>query len=341
MKTENPKLRTTKDPWLAVNYSLFFPGFGHLYSKKIYRGLFFITITIVLYINCYVWLINDDTNILKFSLYILGSILVSIIAHIDSYRINRKNNNQESEQQNNKNPWFAVFLSILNPSFGFFYTSKWILGITIFILSIRPMINFAFIFITPFLLYYLYTSTVKTKKEIRSIILIAILYFLVTISSSLMIFSLNAFIIENLYIPASSMEPTLQINDQLIVNKLQYRFNEPSRGDIIIFNATENLKKEGVNEAFIKRIIGIPGDTIEIKNNQVYLNEQPLNETYIKEAINYDYDKVTIPANNYFVLGDNRNNSYDSVHWGFVPRGNIIGKATKIYFPLDRAQVIE
>ena len=137
------------------------------------------------------------------------------------------------------------------------------------------------------------------------------------------------------------MEPTLQINDRLIIDKLTYRSSEPQRGDIIVFEATDNIKKEGIEGDFIKRIIGLPNEKVEVKNNLVYINDQALEENYIKEKPDYNYGPIIVPEDSYFVLGDHRNNSYDSHYWGFVPRDNIIGKATKIYYPFERTGKIE
>ncbi|MBW4535244.1 MAG: signal peptidase I [Pleurocapsa minor HA4230-MV1] len=148
---------------------------------------------------------------------------------------------------------------------------------------------------------------------------------------------IRGFIAEARYIPAESMLPTLQVNDRLIINKLAYRFSPPQRGDIIIFSPTEALQQQDYHEAFIKRIIGLPGDKIQIEDGKVYINDRPLQENYIQDLPNYEYKTQVVAANSYFVLGDNRNNSYDSHYWGFVPRQNIIGKATQRFYPFARA----
>jgi signal peptidase I len=118
---------------------------------------------------------------------------------------------------------------------------------------------------------------------------------------------------------------------------LTYRFRLPERGDIVVFSPTEALQKLNYREAFIKRIIGLPGDKVQVKGGQVYINDQPLAETYISDKPEYEWGPMVIPPNSYFVLGDNRNNSLDSAHWGFVPRENIIGKATQRFYPFNRA----
>lgn len=151
---------------------------------------------------------------------------------------------------------------------------------------------------------------------------------------------IRTFVAEARYIPSSSMEPTLQINDRLIIEKVSYRFSKPQRGDVIVFNATPALEAQNFREAFIKRIIGLPGDTVAVKNGQVIVNGKVLREFYIKEPPNYEYGPVKVPENEYLVLGDNRNNSYDSHYWGFVPEDKIIGRAIIRFWPPQRIGMI-
>ncbi|MDJ0508552.1 MAG: signal peptidase I [Crocosphaera sp.] len=147
---------------------------------------------------------------------------------------------------------------------------------------------------------------------------------------------IRTFVAEARYIPSSSMEPTLQINDRLIIEKLSYHFREPIRGDVVVFNPTEALKAQDFHDAFIKRIIGLPGETVEVKIGKVLVNGEEITETYIAEDPNYDYGPVKVPEGQYLVLGDNRNNSYDSHYWGFVPQDKIIGKAFVRFWPFNR-----
>lgn len=154
--------------------------------------------------------------------------------------------------------------------------------------------------------------------------------------SAILAFGIRTFVAEARYIPSGSMLPTLQINDRLIVDKLSYKFQDPERGDIVVFSPTEKLKAQNFNEAFIKRIIGLPGEKIEVKGGKVYVNDQPIRENYIEQNPEYQYGPVIVPDKEYLVLGDNRNNSYDSHYWGFVPRQNIIGRAIVRFWPLER-----
>ncbi|WP_017294673.1 signal peptidase I [Geminocystis herdmanii] len=154
-------------------------------------------------------------------------------------------------------------------------------------------------------------------------------------------FGIRTFVAEARYIPSSSMEPTLQINDRLIIEKMTYRFQQPKRGDVVVFSATEALQKEGYNDDFIKRIIGLPKDEVMVRNGKVTVNGEIIREKYIAEAPQYDFGPVTVPEGEYLVLGDNRNNSYDSHYWGFVPRDKFIGRASLRFWPPERMGILD
>jgi signal peptidase I len=149
---------------------------------------------------------------------------------------------------------------------------------------------------------------------------------------------IRQFVAEARYIPSESMLPTLEVNDRLIVEKISYHFNPPERGDIVVFWPTDKLKQENpsLKDAFIKRVIGLPNETVEVRNGLVYIDGEPLEENYIAAPPNYQWGPETVPADSYLVLGDNRNNSYDSHFWGYVPRENIIGRAVVRFWPPGR-----
>lgn len=171
---------------------------------------------------------------------------------------------------------------------------------------------------------------------------------------------IRAFVAQAYNIPSGSMKPTLLVGDFILVNKLVYRFSEPQRGDIVVFKYPIDP-----NIDFIKRIVALPGEEVEVRNNQVFINGKPLPlievgrgeensvrkviyEEVLPEGIKHkvqfyedfpfskrDFGPVVVPPNHYFVMGDNRDNSEDSRYWGFVPRENIVGKAFVIYFSGD------
>ena len=179
--------------------------------------------------------------------------------------------------------------------------------------------------------------------------------------SILLALGIRTFVAEARWIPSGSMEPTLHGSqnqweaDKIIVDKVSYKFSIPERGDIVVFSPTQALQEEHYEDAFIKRIIGLPGEKVELKNGQVYINDKPLVEKqYLSQGQRTVVDvctssqqppflskTVTIPSNSYLVLGDNRNSSYDSRCWGVVPKENIIGKAIIRFWPLNQIGSID
>jgi signal peptidase I len=176
--------------------------------------------------------------------------------------------------------------------------------------------------------------------------------------AGLFVLVVRTFIAEPRYIPSSSMEPTLQINDRLIIEKLSYKFRKPERGEVVVFNPPAVPVVPDASKVYIKRLIGLPGDRIAIREGKVFVNDKALNEPYIKEAPDYtlptnDLSKCqgcfqppeviqtkktlsfTVPPGNYWMMGDNRNNSLDSHAWGFLPEQNIVGRASFRYWPPD------
>lgn len=163
------------------------------------------------------------------------------------------------------------------------------------------------------------------KKEILS--------WIMYIGSAILIsLFLTRFVILNAYIPTGSMENTIMPGDRVFASRLHYLFTDPKRGDIIVFKYPDNE-----NENYVKRVIGLPGETVEIKNGEVYIDDVKLEEPYIKEEmLKVDYGPYHVPENSYFVMGDNRNFSKDSRVWittNYVEKSKILGKVAFRYFP--------
>ncbi len=145
-------------------------------------------------------------------------------------------------------------------------------------------------------------------------------------------FFIKTFVAGNYWIPSESMVPTIEVNDKVIVTNFSYWVGEPERGDVIVFKYPNDTKKD-----YIKRCIGLPGETIEFKNSLLYVNGQLVDEPYLPEGLEFeDYGPVVVPEDSYFMCGDNRNHSADSRDWGFLPDDLIIGKAQVIYWPFSR-----
>lgn len=144
---------------------------------------------------------------------------------------------------------------------------------------------------------------------------------------------LRTYVIEARKIPTGSMLPTIQLEDRVIVDKFFFKyFDHISPGDIIVFHPPPSAH---ATEDFIKRVVGLPGDKVEIRNHTTYVNDQPLYEPYILDKSKSDFGPIVVPKDSVFVMGDNRNNSDDSRIWGFLPMQNITGRTLFRYWPLD------
>jgi len=161
------------------------------------------------------------------------------------------------------------------------------------------------------------------KSFIREIVITSVL--------ALAIFFLLRFTIDTVIILGISMEPSFYSGQRILVSKVTYRVHEPERGDVIVFKPANSEKGE-----FIKRIVALPEDTIEVKDGAVYVNGTKLKEPYIQNPPSYYLPEHEIPTDHYFVLGDNRNKSNDSHNGWFVPRQNIVGKAWISIWPPRR-----
>ncbi|AFM20904.1 MAG TPA: signal peptidase I [Acetomicrobium flavidum] len=147
---------------------------------------------------------------------------------------------------------------------------------------------------------------------------------------------LRTFVVQAFWIPSGSMIPTLMPGDRVLVAKFWYHFTEPKRGQVVVFKYPMDPTRD-----FVKRLIALPGETIEIKNGVVYINDSPLEEPYVKNRDFLSMEKVTVPRGQYFMMGDNRPNSQDSRFWGFVPKNYLRGPAFFRYWPLSRIGVLK
>ncbi len=140
----------------------------------------------------------------------------------------------------------------------------------------------------------------------------------------------RSFVAEARIIPTGSMEPTIQISDRVLVDKFFFRRGELQRGDVVVFWPPAGVENE---YPFIKRLIGLPGDTISISGGELYVNGLPAEEPYVNGQWHDSYGPVTVPAGKLFMMGDNRNGSMDSRVWGFVDQTEVIGKADWVIWP--------
>lgn len=175
------------------------------------------------------------------------------------------------------------------------------------------------------------TEQIEDKKEnikseilswVKTIILAIVIYFVITQG-----------IIVNATVTSGSMEDTIMTDDRIMGNRLSYLFGKPSRGHIIVFKAP--AAADITEPLYVKRVVGLPGETIEIKDGAVYIDGSaaPLDEEYVNEISFGSYGPIEIPEDHYFVMGDNRNSSKDSRMWGTLSEDRIIAKAFWDYYP--------
>ncbi len=156
---------------------------------------------------------------------------------------------------------------------------------------------------------------------------------------------IRTFLLGPYKIPTGSMIPTFMIGDRIFVDKVSYRFHQPERGDIIVFKYPLDPKKD-----FVKRLIGMPGEELQIQDGKVFVNHTPLDANEFTKNYYYNVKEspygqldqtIKVPGDSYFVLGDNSAHSSDSRSWGFVPKKNVVGKAFLIWWPFNRVKMVK
>lgn len=275
-----------------------------------------------------------------------------------------------------KEPWLGVFLNMIFPGLGEFYAKRKtraliIIAVSVFLsciaifgiylltntdIAVTKLLLIAgialVIFGTVFGLFvlvdgflctknYNITSGVKPSNaavRVLSIIGCIILFLTGWIQSPLANYIRNN-VVQAFRIPTGTMQPTLNVGDRILVDKRAYVKSMPQRWDVVIFNYPEDKRK-----LFIKRVVGLPGETLEIKEGNIIANgKRTESKFYYYNGGDYGKEgqEIEIPQNNYFVLGDNSTSSRDSRYFGFVPMEDIVGKGTKIYWPLNRSGKVE
>lgn len=255
----------------------------------------------------------------------------------------------------------AVILNIFNPGLGFIYIGQVKAAIityilmaftTISMIKLNLSISIQYlgfsIMVIYILIYYITLCLITIKKSYKSSTkknktFLCLIYLVLNtlVITPVIIKILNKTLFQTFTVPSTEMSPTIGKKDKVISNNSIYKYVNPSRLDIIVFYYSDNA-----NIPYLSRVIGLPDDNIEIRNNSLYINDLKVNESYINLDFNIIYDNsidtdtynrlsnfsITVPQDCYFVLGDNRFNSNDSRFKGFIKKENIIGKVEKIYW---------
>ncbi len=234
-------------------------------------------------------------------------------------------------------------LSLINTAYGIILlltTSKDTPGV-IFIIFIASTLTI--LGLSGFILWLLEKITASKNSTLASYLLKRWFKIIKNVDILLVLgILLRVFIVQPFLVDGSSMEPSFQDKEFILVDRLSYYFRQPERGEVIIFHAPQRP-----TEDYIKRIIAVPGETIKIEKNKIYINGNPLKENYTSEDgqtiirnSSSDFLTQTLGQDEYFVLGDNRNHSSDSRDWGTVPRKNIVGRTWFIIYPLEDLGIV-
>lgn len=344
------KVGKPKEPWFAVNLSNVFPGVGQIYASRITRGCIFISAQVALVCFGYWLLCNPAGNIGVGFVFLLLSTVVAVLSLIDAYRCARKRNTEDFEKsrRRDKDPWLAVFLSQLLPGLGHFYLRKWIWGLLfiagLLVIAVAQMKWFPLLVLTAAWLtlvcYHAYSVTpIKREASRKLILILAVCIF----ANGLMRFHFPIYIKKNMFqafkIASTAMSPTLERGDRILVTKSRKYI--PQRGDIIVFSQEDK-------RTYIFRLVAFSGESVEINNGSVIVNGSKLEDAPLRQnryvscgKFGAEGSPFVVPEGCLFVLGDNSINSRDSRYIGPIPEKSVIGKASKVYWPIRRAGAIE
>lgn len=343
-----------QDCWLAVNLSGIVPGMGQCYGQQWVKGLVIMGVFFTLVSHALWSLLSAEGDTLR-AFWLLGAAAVVYLLNLwDAFATAGRPLYPMGNKRRGQDVWYGVFLSQILPGLGHLYLNQAVAG-SVFLLvgaGLAMMANYQ-----PVLLpiactvwsiagYHAYRTTPLSPGRDYSrsgqMLMVVIIGGLLL---RLAIGSLPAWIdhsVMQCIVPSESMVPTLQVNDRIFVSRDPLYY--PKTQDIVVFTvppkAIEILEAEP-GTLFVKRVVGLPGQQVEIHDGQVWINQVPLVESYVNAPPAYRWGPAMVPSNTYFVLGDNRNESGDSHVWGFLPKANIIGEAYKIYWPAARVRSLQ
>ncbi|NQT24556.1 signal peptidase I [candidate division KSB1 bacterium] len=336
-------MKSIKNPWLAVNLSMFFPGVGQIYAGERTRGWIIFCAQLALLTFGFWVLFSPYGHTLLGAGFLFAALIIHVMGIIDTYERMTLSRDIQINDEAKRNPWFIVFLTQCIPGLGHLLIRKWIWGIPILLLWIfltrfAPgylQVNLVPLLITLTSMHILYMfGNFKKRFSNTTWIIIAFLFlsWFIRFSGAYALF--NQFS-RPFHIPSASMEPTLRRGDRIIV--YDNGTNYLRQGDVIVF-----ADPGTPDDIFIKRIAGMAGDTIQILQGHVLINNKfSNNKTLMRKeyttegrfAIKYPF---VVPDSMLFVLGDYSDVSVDSRFFGPIPETAVIGRAYKIIWPPDR-----
>ena len=340
-----------RDCWLAVNLSGLLPGAGQCYDNQWLKGLCFTGAFMALVIHGLWSLLAADGHTVT-AFWLLGTAGFVYLVNIwDAFATAGRPLHPLGNKKRGRDLWYGVFLSQILPGLGHLYLNKAIAGALFLTVGVgfslianhQPMLLPMACTIWAIASYHTYRSTPPTvgqpQNQSTQVLMVVVLgSLLLRLCIGSLPFWVDNAVLQCI-VPSESMLPTLQVEDRIFVSRDgSYR---PEFGDIVVFEAPPTLvasTQVAPSDLFVKRVVGLPGQTVEVKEGHLWINNSPISEDYVTTYTGYQWGPQVVPADAYFVLGDNRNASSDSHMWGFLPHAQIVGEAYKIYWPADRVQ---
>lgn len=350
-----------KEPWLAVGLSWLLPGVGHLYCVRWRTGVALILLALLLLGMGVVALMVPRIPMVALAGVFLCLLALQMGSSVAAFRAAWKSNTGDFERQRTwqKDPWLAVFLSVIWPGLGHLYLRRWITGgvliLAYFVLPPAGRNTYTFVataglrMLVPFFAYF--ASPAPRRKSRQPLVVFGSVFIGVVSLTVLVALVLRSCVVHITIVEGRSMAPTLHNGMRMVVDKLVYRWQEPTVGDIISFVPPDHLSVTD-RRPNMKRVVATGGQTVQVRDGFVWIDGQRREPpgtpqdyiaTYFQPAPNRQADYFAcgvtepyrVPEDCYFVLGDNRANSLDSRCYGAVPRESIAGKVVRVLWPLN------
>ena len=340
-----------RDCWLAVNLSGLLPGLGQCYAEQMAKGLLIMGVFVAL-IGRGLWslLAAEGHTVTAFWLFGIAAV-VYLLNVWDAFATAGIPLHPMGDKKRGRDLWYSVFLSQILPGLGHLYLNKAIAGAIFLSIGVglalianhQPVLLPMSCTVWSVASYHAYRSAPRTpgrnySRSAQMLMVVVLGGLLLRLSIGSLPMWIDSAILQCV-VPSESMVPTLQVDDRIFVSRNQdYR---PAFGDIVVFEAppavVESVQVDP-GDLFVKRVVGVPGQTVEIRQGHLWINNAPISEDYVTTYTGYEWGPQVVPADSYFVLGDNRNASADSHVWGFLPLEYVVGEAYKIYWPTQRVQ---